>query len=345
LKPLVSVILPTFNRSRFLPAAFEAIRAQRLTAWELIVVDDGSTDDTAQVVETLTRAIPQPVKYIRQDNQGAYGARNSGVNAARTDYIAFYDSDDLWLPHHLSTCVTALRTHADIDWVYAACEVVDLETQDVIRSSSFYDHGEPRPFMRLAGEVRGDVHVIAGREAIRCQIEHGLFCGLQNSVFRRSVFERLRFATDLRNEAEDQLFVIRAVAAGFRLGYIDDIHVRYQVHSENSSAPRKNVITLEKRRRVFEPLIRGYERLPMEVSLTAPERRALRQRLGREMFWHLGYTGFLESGERGQALEAFARALRLWPWDLRQWKTYLATLARRSVRGERREAPAPDRLA
>ena len=345
MKPTVSVILPTFNRSRFLPAAFQAIRAQHLSSWELIVVDDGSSDDTEQVVKALSQTMTQPVSYLRQENQGAYGARNSGLSAASSDYIAFYDSDDLWLPHHLSTCVTALEKHSDIDWLYAACEVIDLETQDVIRSSSFYDRGVARPFMRLARDVRGGVHVIAGRDAIRCQIKHGLFCGLQNSVFRRRVFERLRFATDLRNEAEDQLFVIRAVAAGFRLAYIDDIHVRYQVHSENSSAPRKSVITLEKRRRVFEPLIRGYERLPAEVSLTAWERLALRQRLGREIFWHLGYTGFLEAGERGQALDAFARALRLWPWDLRQWKTYLATLVRKSAGGERQVAPAPDKLA
>ena len=72
--PTVSVILPTFNRSRFLPAAFEAIRAQQMTSWELIVIDDGSTDDTEQVVAALSKSMTQPVRYLRQDNRGAYGA-------------------------------------------------------------------------------------------------------------------------------------------------------------------------------------------------------------------------------------------------------------------------------
>ena len=80
---LVSVILPTFNRSRFLPAAFRAILAQQITSWELIVIDDGSTDDTRQVVEALSASVSQPVTYLRQDNQGAYGARNTGLDAAR----------------------------------------------------------------------------------------------------------------------------------------------------------------------------------------------------------------------------------------------------------------------
>jgi len=330
--PAVSVILPTFNRSRFMPAAFEAIRAQHLTSWELIVFDDGSTDDTSVVVSSLSNSWAQPVTYVSQANGGAYAARNTGLRYARHDYIAFYDSDDLWLPHHLSTCVAALEEHPDIDWLYAACELVDLETQRVIRPNSFYTpSGGPRPFMRLAHETRGRIRVIATRAAIRGQIQHGLFCGLQNSVFRRRVFDRLRFATDLRNEAEDQLFAIRAAAAGFRLAYIDDVHVRYQVHAENSSGSARDV-SLERFRRVFEPLVQGYTRLATEVVLTPAERRALRRRVGRELFWSLGYAGFWASGERRQALEVFARALHTWPWDPMQWKTYVLAHARNLLR-------------
>src|SRR5262245_53377862 len=102
--PAVSIILPTFNRARFLPEACAAIRGQRWADWELIVVDDGSTDDTERVVREQTAGWQQPVKYVRQKNQGAYGARNTGLDHARGKYIAFYDSDDLWLPHHLADC-------------------------------------------------------------------------------------------------------------------------------------------------------------------------------------------------------------------------------------------------
>lgn len=329
-RPRVSVILPTYNRTAFLPAALQAIRSQHIDSWELVVVDDGSTDDTPGVIASLTAAWREPVRYIRQENQGAYGARNTGVAAARGDYIAFYDSDDVWLPHHLSVCTSALDGNADVDWVYAACEIVDLASGAMLDKNCFYESGRPRPFMRLPHETRGSLQVIVGRTPILCQIDSGLYCGLQNSVLRRRVFEQLRFAADRRNEAEDQLFAIRAVAAGFRLAYVDAVHVRYHVHGENSSGAAKD-LTLEKRRRVYEPLIAGYEQLQYDVVLTPQEHRALRRRVGKELFWHLGYVGYWEGGARREALATFRRALRVWPWSLRQWKTFLLSVVRTRV--------------
>ena len=119
---------------------------------------------------------------------------------------------------------------------------------------------------------------------------------------------------------------------GFRLAYLDDVHVRYQVHTENSSGSAKNV-SLEKRVRVYELLIRGYEQLASEVTLSPSEQRALRRRLGRELFWHLGYASYWAAGERHQAVDVFGRALRAWPWNLLQWKTYLLALMRTGLRG------------
>src|SRR3712207_6270965 len=97
--PTVSIILPTYNRAKFLPQAFGSIRSQTWTDWELIIVDDGSTDETPEFLKELTANFQQPVRYICQENQGAYGARNTGLDHAIGKYIAFFDSDDLWLPH------------------------------------------------------------------------------------------------------------------------------------------------------------------------------------------------------------------------------------------------------
>src|SRR5262245_582888 len=118
--PKVSIILPTCNRAKLLLDAFQAIRSQRFTDWELIVVDDGSTDDTRRLVEGLAAEVPQPVHYVWQENQGAYAARNTGLNRLRGKYVAFYDSDDIWLPHHLGDCVDALDGNPDVDWAYGA---------------------------------------------------------------------------------------------------------------------------------------------------------------------------------------------------------------------------------
>lgn len=327
-RPRVSIVLPTFNRSRFLPDAFRSISSQSLTSWELLVVDDGSTDDTKTVVERLSASLPQRVTYHYQPNAGAYGARNTGVDLAVGDYVAFYDSDDIWLPHHLLTCATALDENADVDWVYSSSELVNLESGQLLDPHCFYlRNGQPRPFMRLVHDVRGSLRVITDKAAIQCQIESGLYCGLQNSVLRRRVFDRFRFVAEPRNEAEDQVFPIRAMAAGFRLAYFDDVHVRYHVHTENSSAAGKD-IGLQKLRRVWEPLIDGYRRLEDEIALTSSERRALKRRIARDLFWQLGYTGYWASGDRRSAIDTYARALRVWPWNLAQWKTLVIALCR-----------------
>lgn len=96
----VSVILPTYNRSSLLPASCESVLTQSYKSLELIVVDDGSTEDVRSVVEAL--ADPRLVYVRRDQNGGASAARNTGLAYARGDFIAFQDSDDLWLPKKLA---------------------------------------------------------------------------------------------------------------------------------------------------------------------------------------------------------------------------------------------------
>src|SRR5499426_4535699 len=103
--PLVSIIMPTFNRADTIGRAIRSVQAQTFTEWELIVVDDGSTDDTVALIEGCDPRL----KLIRQKNQGTAGARNTGLRASAGSYIAFLDSDDEWLPHHLELCVSFLE--------------------------------------------------------------------------------------------------------------------------------------------------------------------------------------------------------------------------------------------
>jgi glycosyltransferase involved in cell wall biosynthesis len=320
--PTVSIILPTYNREKFLPEAFAAIAAQAFTDWELIVVDDGSTDGTPELVPRLTADFAQPVRYISQENQGAYGARNTGLDHATGKYIAFYDSDDLWLPHHLQDCVAALEANPDVDWVYGACRMMDHATGEELAASTFYVNGQPRPFLNLKAREAEKLRIIEDDRVLECMISQGTYNGLQNSVLRWRMFDGVRFEAESRNEAEDQLFVIASLRRGFRLGYIDAVHVDYRVHDANSSAAgsTKNE---ERQRRVLELLAAGYERLLSEPNWRTPERRALRQRLKQEYFWKLGYATLWMTGQRAEALQMFRRGLRHWPWDWRCWKTYI----------------------
>ncbi len=108
-KPAVSVIIPTYNRGWILREAIDSVLAQEFTDYELIVVDDGSTDDTREILDIYGRQIT----VLRQSNQGVSAARNRGIAASRAQLIAFLDSDDLWLPQKLTRQVRFFKSNPD----------------------------------------------------------------------------------------------------------------------------------------------------------------------------------------------------------------------------------------
>ena len=325
---LISIVLPTFNRAAFLPEAFASIAAQNYHEWELVIVDDGSTDPTPAVLDRLVPDCPRPVRVVRQANQGAYAARNTGLDHASGDAVAFFDSDDLWLPHHLERCAHALATHSEVDWVFGACRMVEMASGRELEPSTFYVKGQPRPFLSLRAHADGDLRVIDDQRATAMQIEHGLYCGLQNSVIRRSVFQSRRFWPDYF-VVEDELFVIRLLASGGRFAYLDDPHVVYRVHGDNSSGAAVGNDTA-RNTRIFSELVRGLERIGREVPLSRGARNALARRLAHERFWSLGYSGFWQGGDAVSARACYRQSLGEWPWSPAMWKTFVASFVKRA---------------
>ncbi len=106
----ISVIIPSYNRAHVLDRAIQSVLGQTTPAQEVIVVDDGSGDDTAAM---MTERFPQ-CRYIKQDNRGVSAARNTGINAAHGEWLAFLDSDDEWLPGKLAAQRELLRQHTEI---------------------------------------------------------------------------------------------------------------------------------------------------------------------------------------------------------------------------------------
>src|SRR5688572_29700745 len=113
-QPLVSVIIPTFNRASCVGAAIASVLAQTYTPLELIVVDDGSSDHTSTVVSAFA---PRLV-YMQQTHGGVSAARNRGVAASHGELVAFLDSDDLWLPGKVAAQVALLQAHSEIQACY-----------------------------------------------------------------------------------------------------------------------------------------------------------------------------------------------------------------------------------
>ena len=107
-RPLVSVIIPTYNRGRYLPEAIDSVLAQTYTPIEVIIVDDGSTDDTA----TLLAGYGNRIDVLRQPNRGVSAARNSGIRKAAGEYIALLDSDDCWKPQKVAAQIAYFKSNS-----------------------------------------------------------------------------------------------------------------------------------------------------------------------------------------------------------------------------------------
>jgi len=107
--PLVSVIVPVYNREQFLGETLDSIFALDYVPFEVMVVDDGSTDGSAEIAQSYA-----DVHYFRQENRGPGAARNIGIEASRGEFVAFVDSDDVVLPHKLSAQVGYLLDHPDV---------------------------------------------------------------------------------------------------------------------------------------------------------------------------------------------------------------------------------------
>jgi glycosyltransferase involved in cell wall biosynthesis len=119
--PTVSVIIPAYNRAQWIGASIQSVLDQTYTDYEIIVVDDGSTDDTAEVI----RAFTDRVRYVYQENGGAAAARNRGMRESRGEYLAFLDSDDLFMPEKLQKQVEYLQHNPHIGMVYSAYSNID----------------------------------------------------------------------------------------------------------------------------------------------------------------------------------------------------------------------------
>ena len=132
----VSALIPTFNRRAYIERAIDSVLAQTVPVDEIIIVDDGSTDGTADAVEA--KYGPR-VRVVRQQNLGLGGARRRGIQEAHGEWIAFLDSDDEWVPHRNEQLLhAAARVPSDVGWIFGDIRVV---TDDGDETTLFAEYG------------------------------------------------------------------------------------------------------------------------------------------------------------------------------------------------------------
>lgn len=208
--PRVSIIIATYNRADLLPEAMRSVQAQTMPDWELIVVDDGSTDNTAEVVAAFLA--DARVRYLPQANQGWPGARNDGVRVAHGKYLAFLDSDDRYTPDALEAHLRVFAAQPDLGLTVAGYEYVNGGGQALGRRTPWLEGGR----LDLAGWL------------FNCFAMPGAV------LVRRAWFERVgRFNTDLIM-AEDWSLFLQLAAQGCRMAWVPASTCLYRLHAGNS---------------------------------------------------------------------------------------------------------------
>ncbi|NLG27892.1 MAG: glycosyltransferase family 2 protein, partial [Chloroflexi bacterium] len=128
--PAVGIVIPVYNRLTYLGATLESVLAQTFEAWQLVVVDDGSQEDVAGFLRGYSDS---RITFLRQDNRGNGAARNAGIAATTGPYVICLDSDDVWEPRMLETCVAALEADPAVDVVYTQHQAIDAQGRALAR--------------------------------------------------------------------------------------------------------------------------------------------------------------------------------------------------------------------
>jgi len=207
---LVSVIIPCYNQARFLAEAIESVLGQDYPHKEVIVVNDGSPGNEREVASRFEGGIV----YIEQENKGVSGARNTGIRAARGDYIAFLDGDDVYLPHAL----TELASYLDGNHETALVCADSLLFDDTGPLEGFYSSrsGVPRDFSNFRWDTVSYYPMTS------------------TVVARRSCFDRFLFTEGLMEKSggEDWLMWVR-LSLDYNMAYLDRPVARHRFHGLN----------------------------------------------------------------------------------------------------------------
>jgi len=207
---MVSIIIPTYNRVEFIRQTVQSALGQTYPKFEVIVVDDGSTDNTQAVLAQFGKRI----RYIYQENKGQPSARNRGLQASQGDYLLFLDSDDIIPPNKLELHAAILEARPDFGLVYSGWQYINNDG-DVL------------------GEVRPNKEGLLIKDMLRRRF------GLATTgaaVVRRDCFERVGLFDESLRKGDDADMWLRIANAGFSFGCIEQPLIQYRIHQKRLSS-------------------------------------------------------------------------------------------------------------
>ncbi|WP_091999462.1 glycosyltransferase family 2 protein [Marinobacter pelagius] len=286
--PLVSIVTPTYNRADYIGQAVNSVLAQTYTNFEFLIVDDGSTDNTRELLEPVLA--DARIRYFYQENQGQSVARNCALSEAKGDFVCFLDSDNYWPAEKLKQQVDLFRNHPDYDVVYGDIITIDEKGQEVSRKN----------MKRYSG--------IIAKYMIRDNC-----VSMNTAMARRRCFETLGAMSGKRRVADDYDLWLR-FSARFRFLYVPEFLAYYRVMDDQISS--------DKTRRFDSnwEIIRDFRR-------EFPNAMSEREFNSGFAAFHSRKARYLASkGARREAFAEMTKALRLQPLTRSSWRNFAAVL-------------------
>lgn len=250
--PRFSVVIPAFNASRTIVAAIGSALAQTERDIEVVVVDDGSDDDTVNAVERLD---DPRLTLVRQDNGGPAKARNAGIAASHGEYVSFLDSDDLLLPDYLELAGTALDAAVRPGFAYTDAYVLYADKRLIARGTAMQRQRPPVP-------------PPADSEAFLLELLRRNFVYVAATV-PRTVLDHVGGFDERAIRSEDYEMWLRVVSMGYTPVRIPGLHAVYSVHDGQRSASRETMA---------RGLLAIYERVDMDAMPSEAHRDLLSRR-------------------------------------------------------------------
>jgi glycosyltransferase involved in cell wall biosynthesis len=319
---LVSIIIPTFNRAQLCMEAVKSALNQTYTDIEIIVIDDGSTDSTPQIINNLH----PKVLYIRQSNGGVTKARNAGINAAHGEFVAFLDSDDIWLPWKIECQLKVLRYFPTAGMVWTDMKAVDKNGTILYESyiAEMYCHyqnfNRDKQFNQQAFlEKVWNSHpeIANGRKCYCGNIFEQMFLGslvhTSTVLLRRDRLQLVgSFNEELIKSGEDYDFHLRTCLYG-DVAYIDVSSISYRIGADDQLTAPEHIVWMARNdlKTITEVL---------KIATISLPKNIIKQRIARSHAW----IGMEEMSEnRASSRNHFFKSLLLFPFQKRTFIFFL----------------------
>jgi len=302
----VSVIIPCYNHGHYLPYALQSVLDQTLTYWEAIIVDDGSTDDTAAVAYSVS---DPRIRYIHQENKGLSAARNTGIRAAQGERLAFLDADDEWESTFLARCLETLEQDERLGFVYSRNSFIDAQGMLLPNSG---------------GQA-------LSHEQFRLRILEGGFFAVHAVLLRRRVLAAIGdFDTNLTSVEDWDLWL--RISQYYPVLGIDESLARYRVYpgSMATNTARMHASRMAVLTKHFGPL---------EGDLV---RWSLEKRSAYAFAYRTTALGYIAQGDRDEGWRYLYQAVETYPGLLQRLDTFYELACGDQPKGYRGQAQLLD---